>query len=321
MIRPTALGWKSLAFFAALVGAFFAAPYQNLFFLLLVFLSTLAVLGAWWTVRNAAGVAAEVAPIAAFPAGAGSHFTARISAPRPDRFQLRVVLDLGAAGRATAQVATLATTEEGLATATVTGPLPALPRGVHVVRGAWLETVYPFGIVRVRRAVDAVREVVVHPAPAALRNAPGGGLAGLASALGGAGSDQPSGLRDWRDGDEVRAIHWRATARRGRPVVTERDAMAGDGLEVVIDRRCAAEDLEEALSVAAALVLAARDTKERLTIHTQGTSRTFGPGHATWDECLRLLAAADALPSHAPPPPPAATGVLRLPSRRQAVAV
>lgn len=321
MIRPTALGWKSLAFFGALVGAFFSAPYQNLFFLLLVFLSTLAVLGTWWTVRNAAGVTAEVDPIAAFPAGAGSHFVARIAAAKPDRFQLRVVLDLGPAGRATAQVATLSTSDEGPATATVTGALAALPRGLHAVRGAWLETVYPFGIVRLRRRIDAMSEIVVHPAPAALRNAPGGGLAGLAGALGGAGSDQPSGLRDWRDGDEVRAIHWRATARRGRPVVTERDGVAGDGLELVIDRRCGAGELEEALSIAAALVLAARDTKERLTIHTQGTSRTYGPGHATWDECLRLLAAADALRADAPPPPPAATGVLRLPSRRQAVAV
>ena len=36
MIRPTALGWKALAVLAVLTAAFFAAPYQNLYFLLLV---------------------------------------------------------------------------------------------------------------------------------------------------------------------------------------------------------------------------------------------------------------------------------------------
>jgi uncharacterized protein (DUF58 family) len=312
VIRPTALGWKALAFFALLVVAFFAAPYQNLYFLLLAFLSVLGALNVLWTVRNTSGVRAEVPDPGPFPAGATTPLRASIDAGPRRRLDLTVAVDLGTRGR----VMLSAGVVRGVTDAR--GDVLPLPRGVHPVKAAWMESTYPLGLVRSRRTVRAPRDLVVHPAPASLPNVAGGGLAGVASALGGAaGADQPSGLRDFRNGDDVRSIHWRATARRGRPVVTEWDASAGDGLELVLDRRADEHALEEALSVVTALALAARDTKERLTIHTQGLSRTFGAGHADWDELLRFLAAADRLPSHAAPPPPAATTVLRLPQQHR----
>jgi uncharacterized protein (DUF58 family) len=314
VIRPTALGWKALAFLAVLTAAFFAAPYQNLYFLLLAFLFTLGVMNAVWTVRNVAGARGEIAPVGAFPAGSTGPLAVTIDAGPRRRFDLSATLDLGPRGRARARI-DLATGE-----ASATGEIAPLPRGVHAVRGAWIESTYPLGLVRARRRIPAPREIVVHPAPASIPNAPGGGAAGLAAAIGGAsGANQPSGLRDFRDGDEVRAVHWRATARRGRPVVTEWDASVGEGLEIVLDRRADETAFEASLSLVAALVLAARDAKERLTIHTQGLSKTFGPGHATWEELLRALAAADRLPPDAPPPPPAATTVLRLPLDRAKV--
>ena len=323
-IRPTPLAWKAAAFSALLVTGFFAAPYQNLFFLLLVFLGALGVLGVWWTLLNARGIRGTVDPMPPFEAGSSASFTARLTAARGRHTQLRVVLEFSARGGtvlATAAVPVIdaASGSQGGRETTAAGDLAALPRGVHIVTRAWVETTYPFGILRVRRALAAPAEIVVHPAPAPLHAAPGGGLAALAGAPGGAGADQPAGVRDWRDGDEVRRIHWRATARRGRPVVTDHDALAGDGLEIVLDRRCAPDELEAALSIAAALVLAARDLKERLTVHTQGDSRTFGPGHAPFGECLRLLAGAECVAADGPPPPPAATSVLRLPRARAAV--
>ena len=313
MIRVTALGWKAAFFFATLLVAFYSAPYQNLFFLLLVFLVALGASGALSTLRNGAGVSGEVLPVRPFAAGSPATFEATLSAPR-DHLHLRVVLQLGQTATATAACPLVAGETR------VRGDLAALPRGVHAVRGASIETTYPLGILRVRRQIPAPKDIVVYPAPAALRNQAGGGLAGLAQALGaGHGNDQPSGLRDWRDGDEVRRVHWRATARRGHPVVAEWDAVQGDGLEVVLDRRCPEPELESALSTIAALVIAARDTKERLTLHTQGLSRTYGPGHGTWDECLRALAEAQTLPTSASAPPPAATTVLRLPTKRARV--
>jgi uncharacterized protein (DUF58 family) len=127
------------------------------------------------------------------------------------------------------------------------------------------------------------------------------------------GSDQPSGLREFRDGDELRAVHWRATARRGALVVKEWEGDAARGLEVVLDRRCAAAELEDALSLISALALVARDDKESLTVHTQGTSSTHGGDHAPWDALFRLLATVQAVPDGGPAPPAASPAVLRLP--------
>jgi len=311
VIRPTALGWKALLFVALLWAAFFAGPYQNPFFLLLAFLASLGALNLFWSWRNATGVDGAIAPLAAVPAGASAPFAATLSAGSRRRFELRAVVDLGR-GRPRAQ----ARFDVARGRCEATGELAALPRGVHPIRAAWLESTWPLGLVAMRRQVAAPADVVVHPAPATVEGAAGGGLAGLAAAFGAAGSDQPSGVRDFRAGDELRDVHWRATARRGRPVVTEWDATIGDGLEVVLDRRADEEEFEEALSIVTALALAAREAKERLTLHTQGLARTFGAGHAPWEELLRVLALAQPLPPNGPPPPAAATTVLRLPRAR-----
>ena len=69
-------------------------------------------------------------------------------------------------------------------------------------------------------------------------------------------------------GDSLRAVHWRATARRGRLVVREWEAAGGQGLEVVLDRRCAPAELEEALEALSALVHVARARKGSLRVRT-----------------------------------------------------
>jgi uncharacterized protein (DUF58 family) len=312
VIRPTALGWKAIAFVAALVAAFYAAPYQNLYFMLLAFVVALGLMNLAWTLRNSAGVHGEILPIDAFPAGASSPLRVGVDSGSRHGIGLTAVLDLGPHGRAQADF-------DAAGRATVLGEIAPRQRGVYAVRGAWVESTYPLGMLRMRRPIAAPREIVVHPAPAAIASA-GGGAGGIAAAIACAsGSDQPSGVRDFRAGDEIRSVHWRATARRGRPVVTEWDAGTGDGLEVVLDRRADPVALEEALCLMTSLVLAARESKERLTVHTQGLSRTFGPGHAPWEELLRALAAADRLAPDGPPPPPAATTVLRLPLARARV--
>jgi uncharacterized protein (DUF58 family) len=313
VIRPTALGWKAIAFFAALWAAFLAAPYQNLYFLLLAFLAALGVMNVGWTVRNASGVRGEILPIDAFPAGASAPLRVGVDSGSRRGIGLTAVLDLGPHGRVRASF-------DAAGRAAALGEIAPLPRGVHAVRGAWIESTYPLGVLRTRQTIAAPREIVVHPAPASLPSAAGGGAADIAAAIGHAtGGDQPSGVRDFRAGDEIRSVHWRATARRGRPVVTEWDAAAGEGLEVVLDRRADEAAFEGALSLVTSLALAARDAKERLTIHTQGLSKSFGPGHAPWEELLRALATADRLPPEGPPPPPASTMVLRLPLARRKV--
>jgi len=307
---PTALGWKALAFYVALTGAFFAAPYSNLYFLLLAFLTVLGVLSLFWALGNLRGVTAELEDLAPVPAGAGQVFRARIRTGGRGRFQIGCTLRVEGVGALTARTAFV----EGDALAE--GEVPALERGIYPITRAYVESSYPLGVLRGRKRVEAPDELVVFPSPADLPEARNGGdlVAGLTGILGGVeGTQQPSSMREYRPGDELRSIHWKATARRGRPVVIEWEGEAGNGLEVVLDRRAEPEVLEGALSLIAALTLAAKDNKERLTLHSQDISRTFGTGNAPWPDLLRFLAAATALPADGPAPPPVSPSILRLP--------
>lgn len=307
---PTAFGARGILFAAALTGAFFAAPYSNLYFLLLTFLVVLGVLGVVWTVRNAAGLKARIDDLPPVPAGAGGGFHAEIDAGRRRRFQVRCVLRLDGA----APVAATAALVDGAARAE--GTIPPLPRGVYAVRRASVESSYPLGMVRCRLPMAAPAELIVFPTPADLPEARDGDelIAGLCGLLAGVeGTQQPSSLREYRAGDELRSVNWRATARRGSPVVTQWEGEAGHGLEVALDLRAEPQAIEEALSLVAALALKARDDKERLVVHSQGLSATFGSEERPWADLLRFLAAAQPLPADGPAPPPVSPGILRLP--------
>lgn len=313
MPLPTALGYKALAFFGVLIGAFYAAPYMNLFFLLLSFMGVMAVLSVWWTWRNLAGVEGEVLAIEPAAAGDAIPVSVRASA-RGRRPRYAVECEITVAGVATPALAwpTVGGDMVGL------GTLPALPRGVHTVSGARLRSSYPFGFARCRRAVAAPEQVLVHPAPADLGSARTrndllvqicGASATRDSEVG------PSGVREFRPGDAPRDVHWKATARRGELAVREWEASTLAGIEICLDLRAEGEELEHALSVVTALAHWARDHKELLSLASQGHRGNYGEGHRPWRELMGYLARAQSLPADAPPPPATSPDVLRLPAR------
>lgn len=99
-------------------------------------------------------------------------------------------------------------------------------RGNYVLKGFRVETGFPFGIIRARRTIHEQRQLLVYPRfrplarlslPTGRRYQPGG--VALASQLG--ESFEYLGNREYREGDNVRDIDWRATARVGRPIVRE----------------------------------------------------------------------------------------------------
>ncbi len=309
-MRPTRFGVQGLVFWLAMVAAFFAAPYSNPFFLLLAFLTLLGAAGLLGAHRNLRGVRGSVELGEPVPAGGGEPLRVALHAPGRARHQLDVCLELEDGGVLAARI-DLLRGDEALAL-----DASGLPRGVHAVRRATVESAHPFGLVRLRRPLAATGELVVYPSPDRLLDGRGASevrdeLLGRGDP--GAGDLQPAGLRDHRDGDGVRDVHWRASARRARLVVQEWEGGTGEGLEVVLDRRCPAERLELALATLSALVHLARAGKETLRLHTQGLSATFGEGHRPWPEVLRALAAAEPLPANGSPPPTAAPAVLRLP--------
>lgn len=308
-LRPTALGVKALVFFATLVGAFYAAPYTNLFFLLLVFGGVLGGLGTLWALRNVAGLDGTVAMPPPAPAGAQIPIAVRLFAGGArHRRLLRCRLQIGS------DVSVIARVDVVAGQRTVEGELAPLPRGVHDVAAAWVESTYPFGLTRVRRALQPPTQLVVHPAPTDLGDAHSRAeVLGQLGVLAVAGADeQPSGVREFRSGDEPRRVHWKATARRGRLAVLEWDADGRSALETVLDRRVDEGTLERALSWLTALALWAKAHDEILVVHSQDHHGSYGSQQRSWDELLTWLASVQPLPPDAPPPPSTSPMALRV---------
>jgi len=304
------MGWKGLLFHATLVGAFYAAPYANLFFLLLAFLTLFGVLDFIWAHRNLAGVNGGVNPPAPAPAGTEPTIKGWLEAGARPRYSVSLRLDLE--DREPVEIHA----PEVRGRLGVEGAGPALERGIYPVRNTEITSCWPMGLFRSRRTIPGPDELVVYPAPARLSEAREGDgpLGELPAMLGSpSGALQPSGLREYRPGDPVKRIHWKASARRGDLVIQEWEGGTGAGYEVVLDRRTSPESLEESLSIVSALALAAREEKEVLTLHTQGLSASYGAKQRAWPDLFRFLADAAALPAGSSPPPPAGPAVPRLP--------
>jgi len=309
-VRLTLFGLKGALFYVALIVAFLATPYSNLFFLLLAYLTLQWLSCAVWTPRNLRGVAAELAALEPVEAGRATRVRARLRAGGRSRFQIGVELDFGERRRGYGQADRVAGEAE------IDVHVPALPRGVWPVRSARLVSTYPFGVLRARSGLPVEDELIVHPPPVALAPARNGADALgqlVGSPVATTSERQPAALRDYRDGDEARDVHWRASARRGALVVLEQEGTGGAGIEIVLDRRADEAAFERALGQLVALIGVAREAKEVFHLHTQGTSARFGEGQRPWREALRFLASVERLAPDGPEPPPVGPSVVRLP--------
>ncbi len=314
-MRPTRLGVKAVGFLLLLFVAFFVSPYSNLFFLQLAFFCVFLVQSAWWCRRNVARLRGRVVTPRPIPAdsddavlecdlvaerhGARS-VSVEIRRERRTTTRLSGIVDLPA-GRES---------RHGF-------HLPPLPRGLHRARTVRVSSSFPFGLFRSSVALEGELELAVFPRPVEIAGLRSGGLASAVAALSGGvlvpGNDVVGHLRDWREGDSQRGVHWRATARRGRPVVKERDGDSGEGVAVVIDRRGDPEQVERALAELATLALAARERAESIEVFSQGGRTRYGDCAQPIDDLLRWLAAAEILPADAPAPQSGPAGALRLP--------
>jgi len=108
-------------------------------------------------------------------------------------------------------------------------------RGRHPLPAAVVATRFPFGLFIKRREVGETTTVTVYPRIDAVpvhagidERAGQGEASGRTARFG-----EFFGLREYRDGDDPRRIHWPAVARLGRPVVREHEAL-GD-TEIVLE--------------------------------------------------------------------------------------
>ena len=197
-----------------------------------------------------------------------------------------------------------------------------------------LRTRYPFGLIEKGWPQRVPGELLVYPAvvPVDVRRILGGaeGLGTPDRRLGrGAEID---GLREHREGDEARSIHWRRSAALDRLVVREHAAEARARLTLLLDEarpsfdgfagsagsaadgvvRSAGSDeadaaawdegFEVAVSEAASLAYAALEAGAAVEVRTRrGASPLVLPGSPA-DPILRFLALLEPTPSHEEPP-------------------
>ncbi|MBE3591155.1 MAG: DUF58 domain-containing protein [Firmicutes bacterium] len=204
-------------------------------------LGALHLFAAAWLAATAHGAAAAAEAASAGVLRRGERAAARVRLqaghPWPAACTVRwAPVDRGLRETPGAPVTTVHVPGRGAAAALLeTAPLP---RGVHAWPAVEIEWSDPFGILAARRRLSLPGRIVVGPerrrVPAASEAARR--LSGGARPLGG----QPDftswyGIRPFREGDDRRLIHWRTSARRGRPHVLEFRRAWASGLALAVD--------------------------------------------------------------------------------------
>ncbi len=137
-------------------------------------------------------------------------------------------------------------------------------RGRLLLGGVRIKTVFPFGLLLAGRDSHQPREIIVWPGRGRLKSNLLHQGASQTSARppsrSGGGQDEFFGLREYRQGDSPRWIHWRRSAGRRVPVVREMAQPMPDVLWLVLDTRRDSyddrrrRDMERSLRFAATLV-------------------------------------------------------------------
>jgi uncharacterized protein (DUF58 family) len=141
-------------------------------------------------------------------------------------------------------------------------PVRVLRRGRIEFNRLRVETRFPFGFVTKYIEIEQPREVIAFPALGRLLadvmatshslDAPGGGV--QARSL---GDEEYYGVREYREGDNPRRIHWRRTARTGQLMVREMARSSERQLWCVVDTRVHPDDRKSADALEAAICFAA----------------------------------------------------------------
>ncbi len=158
----------------------------------------------------------------------------------------------------------------------------------------------PFALWEDVRMLDARTEVLVVPATTALAGLPAGAgnrsAASGKAAIGSVGGDPDITIRNYRSGDDIRTIHWRASARHDELMVRLQEPVSHGGAVVLLDNRAVAHrgtfagsSIEPAVTLAASisLHLLATDHEVRLTAHN---GEVIAHGHDISDDVLAGLA-------------------------------
>lgn len=303
-ITPTPVGILVLAFLWVLLlcAVFLPSPSFRLLASLLFACATLG----WPLSATNLGrvrVTRSIAPRARVDARTALEFVA-VNPTRRAAESLRLEDDLGLAVKpASIEVAldSIAGGDDASARVSVTFQR----RGWRRLRPVRISSTYPLGIFAATRDTDAPARVLVHPmegtpTAALLARLRGRSRDALRGRTARAGADEFQGLREFREGDDPRRIHWATSARRGAPTFVVREEEPARRVIVAL-AACRAKDrtadlaFERAVSGAAGILRAALRAGCRPTLVLSAAPTGEAPGVVALDGPGDLVRALDAL--------------------------
>jgi uncharacterized protein (DUF58 family) len=184
-------------------------------------------------------------------------------------------------------------------------PLHPVERKVHSLGPLTARITDPLGLAEYRRTHAGHSRLVVIPAVVPLTGLPTGGELGAGEAGGGRAGAGPGQdavvVRSYRQGDDMRKVHWRTTARRDELMVRVEEWPERGGATVLLDHRAAAHrgtgstsSLEYAVSLTASVYAHLQRRGQRVRLVTgDGVVQAGGTDSTdhTVDTALDALAA------------------------------
>lgn len=172
-------------------------------------------------------------------------------------------------------------------------------RGLHRFEAVRLSTKFPFALFRKSRDAALPAEVVVYPALVDVSDLVAGARYGVGespSGRAGHGEDFYA-MRELREGEDPRSIHWKTSAKAGRMMVREREESSSRRIAIhlenvhldPLDLRSLAE-VERAIARAGSLATHFIDRGYRVRLSTRTALVAEGAGRGHLRHILRTLA-------------------------------
>ena len=175
-------------------------------------------------------------------------------------------------------------------------------RGRYQVGPLRVRLTDPFGLCELLRSFQACESLVVHPVVSPLPPVRLGGTGGTGNddhrMSGGWGGTDETGIREYRQGDDLRKVHWRSSARAGELMVRPEEPPRAVRTTIVLDRRSSAHrgegpasSFEWAVSAVASIGIALlRSGNAVQLVDESGTSLVPADVTVTEDVLLDVLA-------------------------------
>lgn len=181
-------------------------------------------------------------------------------------------------------------------------------RGRNHVEGVFLESLFPFGLLLIRRAVSGL-EVLALPRMPEVRSGAeveAGVRAEGRPTLSRGRGDELFGIREYDRSDDSRLINWKLTARSGRPLINEFCSFETGRVAVKVETASGPEG-ERCIEAAAAACRFYIDAGAEVSLVTPEESMNYGKGLLHLERILKTLAllGPGKEPRAASSPPPA----------------